>query len=163
MALGREAGDVTDLDEQPCGAGGSDAVQVQQHVRRWHHLMNAVAAIPGGGLPYPGETAAAGDHVAFQHRLRTAAQHQIDPADHAGAKFRRAERSARTHRGDAGDEFGIAKRLFFGRSAGAIHGMAFFEDRRDDIMAAVCVGEQFGQQVNVAIPHPQMMVRIDDG
>lgn len=30
MGLGREAGDVTDLDQQPCGTGGSDAVQVQQ-------------------------------------------------------------------------------------------------------------------------------------
>ena len=30
MGLVREPGDVADLDQQPCGSGGSDAVQAQQ-------------------------------------------------------------------------------------------------------------------------------------
>jgi hypothetical protein len=30
VTLGREPGDVTDLDQQPGGAGGADAVQVEQ-------------------------------------------------------------------------------------------------------------------------------------
>ena len=35
VGLVREPGDVADLDQQPRGPGGSDAVQVQQAWSRW--------------------------------------------------------------------------------------------------------------------------------
>jgi hypothetical protein len=66
------------------------------------------------------------------------------------------------HRGDAGDEFGLADGPHLGRAAGAVHRVAFEKHRRDDVVAAVQVSEQFVEEIAVIAALPQMMVRIDD-
>ena len=69
----------------------------------------------------------------------------------------------RAHRGDAGDELDLAQRGHLARAVLAVHRAAFQEDRRDDVVPAADVGEQFRQQVTAALRHvPEMVVRIDD-
>ena len=49
------------------------------------------------------------------------------------------------------------------RAAGAVHRQPFEIDRRDDVVAAAGVGEQFGQQIAAGIGAiDQVMVRVDD-
>ena len=87
---------------------------------------------------------------------------QIDIADDAGDAARRAVFARGAHRRDAGDELGLAERFQLLRAVGAVHLAAFHEAGRDDVVAAAEIGQQILEQVAVARPVPQMMVRIDD-
>ena len=171
--LGKGGGEVGDLAElrmiHPCIEYQTERAQrsepgteraVQEHFGRWDDFVDV--GIPGGRLPDAREAPAAGDHVTFQQRLRAVAEHQIDPAHHARADARGAKRSAGSHGRHAGDEFGFAERLFFLGPGGAIHRVAFLEHRRDHVVAAGEVGQQFRHQIDVPVARPQMMVRIDD-
>jgi hypothetical protein len=74
----------------------------------------------------------------------------------------RAVTAACAHRGDAGDELGLADWAQLDRPVGAIHRAAFLKDGGDDVVAGVEVGEQFRQQIGPAAAVPQMMMRIND-
>ena len=108
------------------------------------------------------EAVAAGADVGLQHRLDPAAQRQVGMADDAGAMPGLAVDAAGAHGGDAVDELGLADRLQLLRPCGAVHRAGLHIDRRDDVVAAVGVGQQLVEQVAPAGPVPQMVVRIDD-
>ena len=98
----------------------------------------------------------------LEDALGPAADAQIDIADDPGDATRLAVFPRRAHRRDAVDEFGLAERFLLLRPVGAVHLAAFLEAGRDDVVAAADVFEQVLEQVAVAGPVPQMMVRIDD-
>ncbi len=79
-------------------------------------------------------------------------------ADDPGADPRLAENSARTH-----GELGFADRPHLCGAGPAVHRASLHEHRRDDVVTAVGVGQQFIKEVTPARPVPQMVVRIDDG
>jgi hypothetical protein len=108
------------------------------------------------------QAVAAGADVRLQNRLDPAAQSQIGVADDPGADPRLAVESARTHGGDAVDELGFADRPHLYRAGAAVHRAGLHEHRRDDVVTAAGVGQQFIEEVTPARPVPQMVVRIDD-
>ena len=98
----------------------------------------------------------------LQHVAGFLAVAQIDMADDAGADFGGAVAAGCAHRGDAVDEFGFADRPEGFGAAGAVHRAALHEHGRNDVVAAVGVGEQVVEHVGPVRPLPQMVVRIDD-
>ena len=56
----------------------------------------------------------------------------------------------------------LAERAQFGRPVGAIHLAAFEKHRGADVVAAAQILDQVVQQIAVARPVPQMVVRVDD-
>jgi len=102
--------------------------------------------------------------VRLQHRIHRRPQREIgaghDPLGHA-----RARRDLARARGGRLplDELGLphgAQRL---RATGPVAGAALDKDRGDHPVPARQIGEQVRQQVPVARPLPEVMVRIDDG
>ena len=91
-----------------------------------------------------------------------AAEHQVGVADDAGAGADLAVDAARRHRGDAVDELDLADRLHLFRDIGAQHRARLHEHRRQDVVAAVGIGEQVVEQVAPVLAVPQVMMRIDD-
>src|SRR4051812_48428893 len=87
---------------------------------------------------------------------------EVGEADDAGGDPRQAIAAACAHRGDAGDEFGLADGAQRLPSRGAVHGVALDEDGRGDVVAGVQVGEEIIQQVALVGPLPEVMVGVDD-
>ena len=97
-----------------------------------------------------------------KHRLDAVAQRQIRVADDAGADLGLAVDAAGAHGGDAVDELGLADRAQLFGAVGAIHRAGLHEDGRDDVVAAVGVGQQLVEQIAPAGSIPEMVMRIDD-
>ena len=113
-------------------------------------------------MAHAAKPAAAGAHMRQQYRLDPVAEGQIGVADDAGRDPGLAVIARGAHRGDAGDELGLADRPHLGGAVRAVHRMAFDEHGGDDVVAAVEVGQQFVEQIAVPAAQPQMMVRVDD-
>src|SRR3979409_1942520 len=64
-------------------------------------------------------------------------------ADNAGRDPGRPVIAGCAHRRDAGDELGLADRAHLGRAVRAVYRTAFEENRRDDAVPGVQIGEQF--------------------
>ena len=118
--------------------------------------------IVAGRVAHAAKPAAAGADMREQHRLGPVAEGQIDIADDPGRDAGLAVIARCAHRGDAGDELGLAERAQLRRAVLAVHRMAFEKHGRDDVVAGVRVGQQLVEQIAVAAAQPQMMVRIDD-
>ncbi len=108
------------------------------------------------------EPAATGADVGFQDLGGFFAEAEVDVPDDAGADLGRTVAAGGAHRGHAVDEFGFADGFEGFRPAGAVHRAALQEDGRDDVVAAVDVGQQVVQHVDPVGPFPQMVMRIDN-
>lgn len=108
------------------------------------------------------EAVAGGAEMRLQHRLHLGAQAEVGMADDAGADLRRSVDAAGAHRGDAVDELGLADGAHLLRPVGPVHGAGLQVHRGDDVVAAVQVFEQLGQQIAPARPLPQVVMRVDD-
>src|SRR6516165_11717003 len=118
--------------------------------------------MPGGAVADAAEASARGDDVLLENALGAAADAEIDIADDPGAGPCRAVFAALAHRRHTGDKGGLTERSQFRRPLGAVHLAAFEKHRSADIVAAAQILDQVVQQITVARPIPQMMVRIDD-
>ena len=138
--------------------------RVAEHAghRRIARIAHLRIVVPRGDVADAAEAPAAGAHQRLEHRLDAAAEHQVGMSDDAGAGADLAVDAARRHRGDAVDELDLADRLHLLRPVGALHRARLHEHGREDVVAAVGVGEQIVEQVAPALAIPQVMMRIDD-
>src|SRR6185312_9115742 len=139
------------------------AVDIEAFARsRGEHPKTRVA-VPGRAVADAAETAARGDDMLLEDAPGApAGGAQVDIADNPGAMLGRAVFAALAHRRDAGDKGRLAERARLRRPLGAVHLAAFEKDRGADVVAARRVLYEVVQQIAVAGPVPQMMVRIDD-
>jgi len=98
----------------------------------------------------------------LQNALGARAEPQIDKADDAGNAPRRSVFTGRAHRRDPGNELGLAEGLQLFRPVGAVHLAGLLIAGGADVVATADIGEQLREQITVARPVPEMMVRIDD-
>ena len=106
---------------------------------------------------------AADPDLGLQHLAHPRAQGQVGVADDALGNPARAIAAGRAHRCDAVDEFDLAHRGHLGEAGLPVHRAAFEKDGGDDVVSALDVGQQFGQQVAPALRRiPEMVVRVDD-
>ena len=101
-----------------------------------------VLGVPRRGVPHAAEAPAAGADVRLQHRLDPVAEREVGEAHDAGGHARRAVLPAVAHRGDAGDELGLADRPHLRGPVGAIHRVALEEHGGHDVVAGAQVGQQ---------------------
>ncbi len=79
--------------------------------------------------------------MCFQHWFNAVAKGEIGGADDAGGNAGVTIEAAGAHRRHSGDKLRLSDRPHVLRSAGAVHGVAFFEHRGHDVMAAADIGE----------------------
>ena len=147
---------------QCCEAFAPGAVEIEPFAGARGEDPEARVGVPGGAVADAAEATARGDDVLFEDAFGAAADAEIDIADDPGAGPCRAVFAALAHRRHTGDKRRLAKRAQFGRPFGAVHLAAFEEHRGADVVAAAQILDQIVQQIAVARPVPQMMVRIDD-
>ena len=152
--------------------------ELRPRVQPRRHVGRAVAddriGVPATRVAHAAEPPAAGADMRLQHRLDPVALGQVGVTDDAGGHARLAVAAAVAHRGDAGDELGLAHRPHLARAAGAIHRVALQEHAADNVVAGGAIVEELVQQVargghlpriagaRHARAVPQVMVRIDD-
>jgi len=108
------------------------------------------------------EAAVAGGDLRLQHARDAVAEAKVGMPDDGGAQAALAVAAARAHRRRAIDEFDFADRLHLRRAIGAVHLAAFDKDAVRNVVPALGIGEQLVEQIAMALPIPQMMMRIDD-
>ena len=121
-----------------------------------HSVANAAKAVGAGGLQ------------SFQYRADGGAHFEVGAPDDGGggAAFPIAARCA--FLGNPLDELHLAYGAELLRPVGAVFGAGLNKHRGTDIVAAVDVGQQFGQQILLVVRrfralHPEVMMRVADG
>src|SRR5690606_35127565 len=105
---------------------------------------------------------AAGADLRLQHRADPVAEGEVGIADDTGRHPGGAIAAALAHRGDAGDELDLADRPHLFRPVGAVHRVALLEHAGVEVVAGARVGEILVEQIAVAAPVPEEVVRVDD-
>ena len=132
-------------------------------------VADLLAGVPAGRMADAAKTVARSADMRFQHVAHGGAEAQVGEGDDARRHARVAIGAAGAHRGDAVDELGFTHGLERLRPIGAEHRCAFDEDRAAHVVALALgvgragVGQQFIEQVAVAVAIPQVVVRVDDG
>src|SRR3954469_23634963 len=101
----------------------------REHVR-WRNDRRSARfgqCVPCRDIAYAAKSAAAHRDLGFEHVAHSGAQTEICIADDAGRHTRRAELSARAHRGDAVDELDFTDRLHCLGRVLSIHRLALHE------------------------------------
>ncbi len=126
-------------------------------------FLDRVVLVPRDAVADAAEPAAAGRDLRLQHLAHPPAQGQVGVADDALGDPARAVPARGAHRRDAVDELDLADRRHLGGAGLPIHRAAFEKDGGDDVVSALDVGQQFGQQIAPALRRvPEMMMRVDD-
>ena len=126
-------------------------------------IVQARIGVPRRDMADTPEAVATGAQMGQQHRFDSAAKREVGAADDTRAGARPAQSAAREHGRHAVDELGLADRAHLRRSTLAIHRLRLHVHRRDDVVAAVHVGQEIVSEVARARANPQVVVRIDDG
>ena len=125
-------------------------------------IVQARIGVPRRDMADAPEAVATGPQVGQQHRFDSAAEREVGTADDSCAGSRPAQRAAREHGRHAVDEFSFADRAHLRRTTLAVHRLRLHVNRRDDVVAAVHVGEEIVSEGARAGANPQVVVRIDD-
>src|SRR5215831_1127776 len=122
----------------------------------------ARVGVPGRTIADPAQTSFGNSDMLLDHVFGAGADFQIHIADNASAAACWPVLAGGAHPGDICSEFGFTERAQFLRAFGAIHRATFLEQRRANVMTADDVTKKILQEIAIAWPVPQMMMRIDD-
>jgi len=104
---------------------------------------------------------AGGGDMRLEHLVDGVPKREVGEADDAGADLGPRASPLRLI-GDGADEFGLADRPQRLRTAVAVRPAALQIDGGDDVMATASVRQQLIKEIGLAVPIPEVMVRIND-
>ena len=101
--------------------------------------------------------------MSLQHGLHGIAEHEVGVADDAGGDFRRSVLAAGALGGQPLHELGFSDATQILGPARAIHGVALDEHGLGHVVPGAQIIGQLIQQIAVALPIPEVVVRVADG
>ena len=145
---------------QQCKSGTECRIGHQAEIG-WCGHAGQEGFVAGGNLPNAAETPRTGFDMGFQYRVDLLAQAEIGVTDDA-----RSDPSFHLPpfglRHDRGNEIGFADWFHFLRSGRPVGPEALQEDRGDDVVARLHIGQKIIEEIGIASVVPQVMMRIDD-